>query len=213
MNELVSAWWEQAITTEDKVVRAIDLICVQGLTRQEAAQEAGISVSCFRKYLHKWDIDEWVPSYASRVQADLDEKAQLAIEMLRSGATKKEAMGATGISKNALNERLRNWGLMVTLRKNPPNVARKQQPHDWSVQDAKALLWHGTPEQDVADTLGIPVERLRQEIARNADWCRRKKHCLWCEILLDYAEEHDGETCTDCAQVLRGGPLQARRCC
>ena len=69
------------------------------------------------------------------------------------------------------------------------------------------MLWRGRSEAEVAEALGIDVMELRCTIKQDAAWCRAEGRCRWCEILLDHAEDREGEMCGFCARVLRGEPL------
>ena len=172
VNPLIHDWWQQHETLDDKAARAVDLVCIRGLSRIAAAQEVGLSETVFRRRLHKWGIDEWVP----------------------------KGPGGPGLSKprsgEAIGPKPRTWKALGQ----PPLFL-------WPFQKAKGMLWRGATEEEAAAAVGAPLAALQEGLAVSMAWCLATGRCPWCEILLDHAEDREGEMCGFCARVLRGEPL------
>lgn len=219
-SDLVSEWWRQNTSTEDKVVRAIDAIFMRGLSRRKAAEETGITEACLQYWLRKWGIDEWVPTKNQRDQRENEEKAQRAIDLIRGGFSPGDACRTVGIAQTTFYNNVQKLGLSDALPRRPgprkqPGAKVKAAPPSrktpsnlsWFLQDAKAMLWRGATAAAVAEALGITVEALQQGLEKNNTHCRTEGRCLWCEMLLIHDEAPEGDVCSDCAHVLRGEPL------
>jgi len=139
-------------------------------------------------------------------QADMDEKARRAVELIHAGLPREDAIKEAGLSQRAFYRRMRQWDLLESL---PRARARKTAPPQfgWPLYEAKGLLWRGATEEEAAAAVGVPLAALQEGLAASMAWCLATGRCVWCEILLDHAEDREGEMCGVCARVLRGEPL------
>jgi len=142
-------------------------------------------------------------------QADMDEKARRAVELIHAGLPREDAIKEAGLSQTAFYRRMRQWDLLESL---PRARARKTAPPQfgWPLYEAKGLLWRGATEEDVARAAGVSLSTLHKGLDTNMAWCRATGRCLWCEILLAHAETHENGICGDCTEMLRAAPLRGR---
>ena len=137
------------------------------------------------------------------------EKVQRVIALVREGMTRKEALKEVGLSERVFYRRLHQLGLAEVLPNARPKRAKQAPQFPW-LHEAKRLLWYGTSEEETAAAVGVSLDTLRRGLAENRDWCLATERCVWCEILLRYAEGREGEMCSECADVLRGKPVLLR---
>jgi len=221
--DLIHQWWESDLPVAERVVRAVDLICMERMSRAQAAEVVGIKKDTLSKYLRKWGIDEWVPTKNQRDQRENEEKAQRAIDLIRGGFSPGDACRTVGIAQTTFYNNVQKLGLSDALPRRPgprkqPGAKVKAAPPSrktpsnlsWFLQDAKAMLWRGATAAAVAEALGITVEALQQGLEKNNTHCRTEGRCLWCEILLAHAETHENGICGDCTEMLRAAPLRGR---
>lgn len=139
------------------------------------------------------------------------EKVQRVIALVQEGMTRKEALKEVGLSERIFYRRLHQLGLAESLPNARPKRATQAPQFPWPLYEAKGLLWRGTSEEETAAEVGVSLDTLRRGLAENRDWCLATGRCIWCEILLRYAEGCEGEMCSECADVLRGKPVLLRK--
>jgi len=125
------------------------------------------------------------------------------------------ALKAHHLGSKAFYRCIREWGIEDWIpRHRAPrqpytrtaNIKERPNPK-WPLQDAKGMLWRGATEEEAAAAVGVPLAALQEGLAASMAWCLATGRCVWCEILLDHAEDREGEMCGVCARVLRGQPL------
>ena len=204
--DLIHQWWESDLPVAERVVRAVDLICMERMSRAQAAEVVGIKKDTLSKYLRKWGIDEWVPSGESRKMAHVADKVSCALDLVIGGMSLREALHTADLDRDIFFKHAQHDERFSAVT-SAPDYRPPRPQFSWPIEEAKSMLWRGFPEATVADAVGVSVTELQRGIEADAAWCRADGRCRWCEILLDHAEDREGEMCGFCARVLRGQPL------
>ncbi len=117
IDPLVAAFWAQTLTVEERVVRAIDTICMERVSRGAALRAHHLGSKAFYRCIREWGIEDWIPMWRTPRQpytrtANIKERPnpkwplQDAKGMLWRGASEAAVAEALGISEQVLRDTL-----------------------------------------------------------------------------------------------------------
>jgi len=63
IDPLVAAFWAQTLTVEERVVRVIDTICMERVSRGAALKAHHLGNKAFYRCIRAWGIEDWIPRH------------------------------------------------------------------------------------------------------------------------------------------------------
>jgi len=156
IDPLVAAFWAQTLTVEERVVRAIDTICMERISREAALRKHHLGNKAFYRCIRAWGIEDWIPRHRTPRQpytrtANIKGRPnpkwplQDAKGMLWRGASEAAVAEALGISEQVLRQTMRREARWCRERGLCIWCEIRLEPNEADVCDDCARVLRGEP--------------------------------------------------------------------